>query len=104
HPQVRRSGTTLNVRAQIPLVGSPRGGRPFGARRGSASQEIDRSDSPLRVRYARSVTCELALSVHAAMAGGGISTTRSGSVEHEWRAIPRRAERPPERGEPTSRD
>ena len=46
---------------------------PFGARRFSALPEIGCSDSSPRVRHARSVRYELALSVHAAPAdvGGG---------------------------------
>ncbi len=49
-----------------------REGRPFGARRVSAKPEIDRRDSPPRVRHARSVASGLAMPVHAAIAGVGI--------------------------------
>jgi len=47
-------------------------GRPFGARRVSAKLEIDRRNSPPRVRNARSVTFAPAMPVHAAIAGVGI--------------------------------
>src|SRR5688500_17117282 len=49
-----------------------RGRRPFGARRFTAKPEIGRSDSSARVHDARSVACESAMPVHAAMAGEGI--------------------------------
>jgi hypothetical protein len=52
--------------------GSHLGGRPFAARRLTAKLEIDRSDSPPRVRNARSVTNALAMAVHDAIAGVGI--------------------------------
>lgn len=75
--------------------GSTLGGRPFGARRVRAKQEIARSDSSLRVRYARSVTSALTPPVHAAMAGVevGYYSQRQRKVRAESDFPQRRPER-----------
>jgi len=67
-----RAMITIRAVRRPALAGRPIGGRPFGARRVSAKPEIDRSDSPPRVRHARSVTFAPAMPVHAAIAGVGI--------------------------------
>src|SRR5262245_27409043 len=71
-------------------------GRPFGARRLIAKPEIGRSDSSPRVRFARSATCEEAMSVYVATAGDRNQVLlAAGAEEYEWRPISRRAACPP---------
>ncbi len=94
-PSVRRCRDTSRWRVF--------GWRPFGARRFSALPEIDCSDSSPRVRSARSMRHELALSVHAASADVG--SGRYSRREREGLSggrFPAGRSRPPDEGTPAA--
>ena len=83
------SGALLQTLARLRVRG--RVGRPADLRSlPPQSPEIDRSDSSPRVRHARSVTPESALSVHAAMAAARIGhysrRRRQGTSEERFPA------------------